>query len=312
LSAVPDARLIALDWGTSALRAYRLGPGGTVLDARREPWGILHLPQPAPQGFGAALRGIAGDWIDAAPEAPLIACGMVGSAQGWAPVPYVDLPADAATLAARLQRIEAGGGRALWVVPGVRDAGERPDVMRGEETQAIGALALQPALAGRSRLLLPGTHSKWVGLRDGRITGLRTFMTGELYALLLGHSILGRPAQQAGGPVADDAAFDRGLAAARGAEPLAALLFSARTLVLDGRLAAAHSADYLSGLLIGDELRAALRDDAAAPLALIGEPGLVGRYRRALAAFGRSDVAGVEGAAACGLWALAAAAGLLR
>ena len=303
------ARLIALDWGTSSLRAYRLGAGGAVLDARQQPWGILHLPD---GGFAAALRATAGDWIDAAPALPLLACGMVGSAQGWTPVPYVDTPADAAALATGLHAHDTGLGGRLHVAPGVRSPGERPDVMRGEETQIVGALAAMPALAARSRLLLPGTHSKWVEVQAGRITAFRTYMTGELYAVLNAHSILGRPARETGA-VADDAAFDRGVAAARGTEPLAALLFSARTLVLDGRLPATHSLDYLSGLLIGDELRSALREgDDGVPMALIGEPALGTRYRRALQAFGRSGVVSIDQAAPAGLWALAMAAGLVH
>lgn len=220
------ARLIALDWGTSSLRAYRLGSGGALLESRQRDWGILHLPD---GGFDAALRGIAGDWMAAMPQAPLLACGMVGSAQGWALARYVDTPADAAALAAGLHAIDLGDGRRLHIVPGVRRPGERPDVMRGEETQIVGALATEPALAARCRLLLPGTHSKWVQVQAGRIAAFRTFMTGELYATLKAHSILGRPAREAGA-VADDAAFDRGVAAVQGAEPLAALLFSARTL----------------------------------------------------------------------------------
>lgn len=302
------ARLIALDWGTSSLRAYRLGADGAVRDTRQRPWGILHLPD---GGFATALSGIAGDWIDAAPALPLLACGMVGSAQGWVPVPYVDAPVDAAALASGLRAVDIGAGRGLHIVPGVRRPGERPDVMRGEETQIVGALAAVPPLAARSRLLLPGTHSKWVEVEAGRITAFRTYMTGELYAVLQAHSILGRPACDAGA-VADDAAFDRGVAAAQGTEPLAALLFSARTLVLDGRLPAAHSLDYLSGLLIGDELRSALRDaDDGVPMALIGEPALGARYRRALAAFGRSEMADIDQAAPAGLWTLAVAAGLV-
>ena len=306
---MPAARLIALDWGTSSLRAYRLGAGGQVLQARQQPWGILHLPD---GGFAAALRASAGDWIDAAPTLPLLACGMVGSAQGWTTVPYVDTPADAAALAAGLHAHDAGLGARLYVAPGVRCPGLRPDVMRGEETQIVGALAAVPAFAARSRLLLPGTHSKWVEVQGGRIIAFRTYLTGELYAVLKEHSILGRPAREAGA-AADDAAFDCGVAAAQGAEPLAALLFSARTLVLDGRLPAAHSLDYLSGLLIGDELRSALRGgDDGVPMALIGEPALGARYRRALQAFGRSGVANIDQAAPAGLWALAAAAGLVR
>jgi 2-dehydro-3-deoxygalactonokinase len=236
---------------------------------------------------------------------------MVGSAQGWAGAAYVPVPADAAALAAALRRCETGLGRVLHIVPGVCVDGDRPDVMRGEETQAFGAIVRCGALARRSTLLLPGTHSKWVQVRAGRIESFRTFMTGELYALLAAHSILGRPAREAGATPSDDA-FDEGLAAAQGDATLAGLLFSVRSRVLRGAVPAAHSLEYLSGLLIGDELRAALAlADRGAPLALIGESALVARYRRALARFGRDDAVVIEGATPAGLWLVARHAGIV-
>lgn len=307
--AAGGARLIAIDWGTSSLRAALVGDGGALLGERRRPWGIQHLPE---GGFAAALRGVAGDWIDAAPDLPLLACGMVGSAQGWAEAPYVPVPADADAIACSLCRVDALPGVALHVVPGVCIDGARPDVMRGEETQAVGALVLHPALAARSTLVLPGTHSKWVRVRAGRVEDFHTYLTGELYALLAEHSIVGRPAREAGAEASDEA-FDEGLAAAQGDEPLAGRLFSVRARVLRGALPAAHSLDYLSGLLIGDELRAALAHfDRDAPLALVGEPALAARYRRALALAGRGEVPVVEGATVAGLWRIALRAGLVR
>ncbi len=301
------ARLIALDWGTSSLRAWRLGEGGKLLAQRQQPWGLMHLPE---GGFEAALHGMAKGWLD--DGVPLIAAGMVGSAQGWREVPYVDCPAGAEALAAGLLAADAGGGLKLHIVPGVRHA--RPDVMRGEETQCLGALALQPGLAEHSTLLLPGTHSKWLRVAQGRIVDFQTFMTGELYALLREHSILGRPALSAGETSSDDA-FDRGVAAVRDAPlvGLSPLLFSARTLVLAGQLEAAHSLDYLSGLLIGEELRCALtQHDAAAPLRLIGDASLCARYRRALVPHGIHEAPTLEGATVAGLWQVALRAGLIE
>jgi 2-dehydro-3-deoxygalactonokinase len=300
------ARALALDWGTSTLRAWRLGEAGCVLAQRQQPWGLMHLPA---GGFEAALRGITDGWLD--DGVPLIAAGMVGSAQGWREVPYVDCPAGAEALASGLLAIDAGAGLTLHVGPGVRHP--RPDVMRGEETQCLGALALQPALAERATLLLPGTHSKWLRVAHGRIVDFQTYMTGELYALLREHSILGRPARVAG-PQASNEAFDRGVAALRG-EPqagLSPLLFGTRALVLSGRLQAAQSLDYLSGLLIGEELRCALaQHDAAAPLALIGDGALCARYQRALALHGMTRAPTVEGATVAGLWQVALRAGLV-
>ncbi len=306
---MPAARLLALDWGTSSLRAYLLGGGGIVVEERRKPWGLLHLPE---GGFAAALRGAAGDWLDAMPALPLIASGMVGSAQGWREAPYASCPADAAALATQLLRFEALPGVMLHIVPGVRLAGNRPDVMRGEETQVVGLLALQPALAERATLVMPGTHSKWVHVAAARIVEFHTYMTGELFALLREHSILGRPAREAGGGQACDDAFDRGVAAVRVAGPAGAtaLLFSARALVLGGQLQARDSLDYLSGLLVGEELRCALADDDAEEPVLVGDASLCERYRRAMALFGHPSQTAGEGAAAAGLWQIATRAGL--
>ena len=154
--------------------------------------------------------------------------------------------------------------------------------------------------------MLPGTHSKWVEVRDGRIEGFHTFMTGELFSALRQHTILGRPARDAAdAPSAGGAAFRRGLEEARiSAEGLAPLLFSARTLVLSGQLPAPDSLDYLSGLVIGDELRCALPQDQRA-LALIGDKALCDRYRLAMAEFGVTEAPTIEGATEAGLWQVA-------
>jgi 2-dehydro-3-deoxygalactonokinase len=310
---MPQARLLALDWGTSSLRAYRLGDGGAVIESRQQPWGILHLPE---GGFAAALKGVAGDWLDAMPGMPIIASGMVGSAQGWREAAYASCPADGQRLASQLLAFEAWPGVQLHIVPGVRSDGERPDVMRGEETQLIGVLARQPALAAKASLVMPGTHCKWVQVVDGCIAEFNTYMTGELFALLAQHSILGRPARETGGAAPSDSAFERGVSAVcahgAGATPL---LFSARTLVLTGQLAAADSLEYLSGLLVGEEIRCALlaRPDAGAtPHMLVGDAKLCERYRRALALFGVQSLAAADGAAPAGLWQIATQAGLLR
>lgn len=312
-----QARLLALDWGTSSLRAYLLGEGGAVIETRQQPWGILHLPE---GGFAAALKSVAGDWLDAMPGVPVIASGMVGSAQGWREAAYASCPADCRSLAARLLAFEAWPGVQLHIVPGVLTGGERPDVMRGEEAQLIGVLARQPVLAAKASLVMPGTHCKWVQVADGCIADFNTYMTGELFALLAQHSILGRPAREAGGAAASDSAFERGVSAVRAhGAGATTLLFSARTLVLTGQLAAADSLEYLSGLLVGEEIRCALRawpdadaDAGDAPRVLVGDAKLCERYRRALAMFGVQSQAAADGAAPAGLWQIAMQAGLLR
>ncbi|BFI97295.1 MAG: 2-dehydro-3-deoxygalactonokinase [Rhodanobacter sp.] len=297
--------LIALDWGTSSLRAFRFDGAGRLDETRARPWGIRHLPE---GGYDAALAGITAGW----PTLPRVACGMVGSRHGWREMPYLDLPANAAQLAGALGTVRAADGLDVHLVPGLRDA-RGPDVMRGEETQLIGAMALRPALAAAGTFILPGTHSKWATVRDGAVTGFRTLMTGELFAVLRQHSILGATGVDA----ADDIdAFARGVAAARDSAAAGALsrLFSARALMLDGALAPGSVPDYLSGLLIGEEFRSALAEglaQRAAPLQLIGDDALCGRYRRAAALFDIELPPPIPDAAAHGLWQLAMQAGLV-
>jgi 2-dehydro-3-deoxygalactonokinase len=215
------------------------------------------------------------------------------------------------------------------VVPGLSRGGDapddRPDVMRGEETQVVGALALRPALARGALVILPGTHAKWVAVADGRVRDFATFMTGELFALLRDHSLLGRPARAAAtepAPEEREEAFARGVLTARDAgQGLAPLLFATRALVLAGRLAPAASLDYLSGLLVGDELRAGLASPLATaaagrgePPLLVGEPALCRRYAVAFQLLGVPDAATLAGgaASAAGLWQIASRAGLVH
>lgn len=300
------AQLIGLDWGTSSLRAYLLDEDGAVLETRARHWGIRHLPD---GGFDAALDDVVTGW----PDCPVLASGMVGSRGGWREVPYVDLPAGLDAVANGLGLVESRSGRCVHLVPGLRHTAAA-DVMRGEETEIIGALALQPVLAARSALLLPGTHSKWVSVRDGRVVNFATRMTGELYEALRHHTIL------AAGLGEDDPPFDpdgfrRGALCARDSAAAGALsrLFSARALVLAGELDVLAVPDYLSGLLIGEELRSALaerRIDHATPLQLIGNAGLCRRYAAAAALFELGMALPPQGAAALGLWQIARRAGL--
>ncbi|MGN8200334.1 2-dehydro-3-deoxygalactonokinase [Salinisphaera sp. RV14] len=306
------ARLVALDWGTSSLRAWLLGDDGEVIDARTARRGIMQVDN---GDFAGVYRELIGDWVAAHGELPALACGMIGSRGGWAEAAYVDCPAELAGLADRLLRIDADPV-ALHVVPGVmQPPGGRalPDVMRGEETQVLGALAVAPELAGRGLLVLPGTHCKWVHIADHRLAAFTTYMTGELFAVLRRHSILGKPAGERETGF-DAVAFDLGVDTARatGHAGLAAALFSTRSRMLAGEITADATPDYLSGLLIGDELRSAIVGlDGVPPLRLIGDAALCARYRRALARFDVDDVAEIPDAARLGLWRIAAAAGLV-
>ncbi|MFA6230825.1 MAG: 2-dehydro-3-deoxygalactonokinase [Rhodanobacter sp.] len=295
--------LIGLDWGTSSLRAYLFDGNGAIAETRARPWGIRQLPA---GGFAAALLSITQGW----PALPRMACGMVGSRNGWREIPYLDLPAGAEQLASSIAAAPTDDGTALWIVPGLYNP-SGPDVMRGEETQLIGALHMQPALAAQSTWLLPGTHSKWATVRDGQTVDFCTRMTGELYAVLCHHSILGSgvPEPEARSPAMDRDAFHRGVMAARdsGSSGAVSVLFSARTLMLSGVLEPASVPDYLSGLLIGEELRslaASRRFALDATIQLIGEAPLCARYRDAGDYFDIQFAEPWVDAAAHGLWRL--------
>ena len=313
VKAVTAPSLIGLDWGTSSLRAFLMGDG-RVIETRQSRDGIQSLSGRADE-FERVFAAIAGDWLAAWPTLPVVACGMVGSAQGWREAPYVHCPVDARALAQQGVRVASGAGPDVLIAPGVlfEPDGAAPDVMRGEETQVAGALLQQPAWLDRATLLLPGTHSKWVRVEDGRIVAVATAMTGELFALLRAHSILGRLMPP--GDDNDAAAFTRGLDAARAEHGGGLLhqLFSARTLGLTERLPRTGLADYLSGLLIGHELVHALgvRDNAA-PLLIVGDPALCARYAQALRHFGARIDAVLDNTAPAGLWALASAAGVVK
>lgn len=306
-------QLIGLDWGTTSLRAYRFDGSGQVVESRHRPSGIMQIADGGAgrsDGFERALEQACGDWIAADPGCPVLACGMVGSAQGWREAPYVDVPASLDGLGGALTSVATARGATLHIVPGLIARGPLPDVMRGEETQVAGAI--EPGAAG-TWIGLPGTHAKWVRVQDRRVVGFHTFMTGEVFAALCAHTILGRTMRPAAAP--DLGAFDRGVAVARSPEGRLGVLstmFSARTLGLVGALAGEAQADYLSGLLIGHEVAALDQlGERGEPILLIGEAALCERYRRALAASGRAPAAIAAGATERGLWRIAVAAGLV-
>jgi 2-dehydro-3-deoxygalactonokinase len=293
-------RLIALDWGSTRLRAFLLGADGTVLATRQSEQGASTLT--GADAFAQALAAVTDGW----PELPMLACGMVGSQHGWREAPYAPCPADAAALARQALQVDAR----FWIVPGLMHDGAQPDVMRGEETQIVGAFALHPELAEQACLVLPGTHSKWARVEAGRVTGFATHMTGELYALLRQHSVLSRlmPADGSSAPCSQ--AFLAGVDAARKDGALGHQLFAVRTLGLFKRLAAEQLPDYLSGLLIGHEITNELKAATPERLALIGDPALCERYALALGRFGMAEPLQLDNTAPAGLWRLAQTMGL--
>jgi 2-dehydro-3-deoxygalactonokinase len=398
------AALIALDWGTSSLRAYRLDDTGRTLDTRHLPWGIMRLPQPlqdgaastALSGFDLAFEQACGDWLRAEPTLPVIACGMVGSAQGWQEAAYLDVPVDLARIGTLLTVVQRTGPDAtpVHIVPGLIQRHGLPNVMRGEETQVFGVMfdqaggvAAQPGAAPDARLDakpnagldagldakpdatpdarpdakpdpasgptsdanpiaapadsvligLPGTHSKWVSAHQGRVTHFDTFMTGEVYAALRGHTILGRTMSDAPATdkqadkqaekqantqadiAADSGAFMRGVKVAgapAGRAGVLSTIFSTRALGLTGELPSTSQADYLSGLLIGHEVSALaqmLREQGELPrIVLCGDPALCQRYILAMQHYGLGSPEQAQNATERGLWHLAVCAGLVK
>ncbi|HWP13973.1 MAG TPA: 2-dehydro-3-deoxygalactonokinase, partial [Ramlibacter sp.] len=226
--------------------------------------------------------------------------GMVGSRQGWLEAPYCPCPAGFADIAAHLAWVEPGR---IAIVPGLScEAQGVPDVLRGEETQVFGALQLLGIEEGL--FVLPGTHSKWVRVAGQRVESFATFMTGEFYALLRQHSILARTLPEADGEL-DAQVFQQAVAHALRCGNLLHSAFSARTLSLFERLPAAALPSYLSGLVIGEELRTQGLDASCPPLVVIGAPALTRRYELALRAL-RVPVRSVGSQATWrGLWAIA-------
>lgn len=266
------------DWGTSRLRLW-LARDGVIAPWREGP-GIGTI-DPAAQVLQSFVAELGAD------ERPLsiTLCGMAGARGGLREAPYLDCPADRAAWARQAVRI-GFDGIPLAIAAGVATPamGPRADVMRGEETQVFGAIARDPALAtGRHTLLLPGTHSKWVEIEDGAITGLTTFFTGELYALL------GRSSLLAAGVAGDDAdaGFAVGVDRAQAAGGVLGDLFQARAVQLRQGRSGAWAAGFLSGLLIGGEIaEIAARGALPAKVSLIGDEQLAKSYAVALASHG--------------------------
>lgn len=290
--------LLAIDWGTSSLRGARLDFDGQVLASREFPRGILTVP---PGQFEAVFHEHFGDWMQE-PDVLCLISGMAGSRQGWQEAPYCPCPAGFAELGQHLLWLQPGR---IAVVPGLsclnQDALKTPDVMRGEEVQIFGAL--QMAGCDSATLVLPGTHSKWVQVHGGRVTHFQTFMTGEVFALMSQHSILGKTLDLNG--AFDEATFLQGVDQSQQPGSVLNKLFAVRTLGLFERLSAKALTSYLSGLLIGEELRTPNTPPSQGPVILIGSDALTLRYTLALQHLGLSCQSRGAEATWAGLHALA-------
>jgi 2-dehydro-3-deoxygalactonokinase len=279
------AAFIAGDWGTSRLRLYLCDAAGNVL-ARGEGEGAS-----VPDCAGRFAAGVAA-WDKAHGILPAILSGMVGSTIGWREVPYLKCPAMPSAIAAASLRFEVEG-RGIAILPGLTCRGKTgaPDVMRGEETQILGALRLHPNLAkGRHIFCLPGTHTKWAAITDGAVTQFQTALSGELFEILRRYSVLARDSAtlQESGVDAQSPAFALGLDFARQNRKadLLHLLFSARSRVVTGEMANGDAASYLSGLVLGKDIATAMAlFEFEGPVQLICTPALAALYGKALSTY---------------------------
>jgi 2-dehydro-3-deoxygalactonokinase len=267
---------IAVDWGTTNRRAYRLDSSGSCTGEFEDAKGVLSVP---PAGFASAVSEIRSRLGDL----PLLLAGMVGSNRGWVEAPYVRCPSGIADLAQAL----AWPGEREAIVPGVSFVGHgRADVMRGEEVQLLGAVVAGQVPAD-ALVCHPGTHNKWVTVEGGRITSFRTVMTGELFNLLKQHSIL---ADLLKGEAEPDQAFRLGVRHGFDHCDLASELFAVRARVLLGEARSEHAASYASGLLIGSDVRIGLSGSEQGPVYVMGRPELTRLYGAAIREASREPV----------------------
>jgi 2-dehydro-3-deoxygalactonokinase len=296
-------RCIVLDWGTTSFRALLVDANGAVLDRVETQDGIQSVPK---TGFEAVLARNIASWRHAHTALPVYAAGMITSRNGWIETPYVEAPAGADALAAAVKWLRLADGGVIGFIPGLTDKSVKPfpDVMRGEETQLVGF-----SLGQEMTVVLPGTHSKWARIEKGRIARFRTFVTGEIFALLSRHSFIAQLSKPQ--PVPNWSAFTHGLEVAGDRTQACGLLshlFSVRTGWLAGKLAPPETSDYLSGLVVGMEFREAREMGwfkSGERVGIIGGDHLVEVYRRAAIAFGLEPDLGPSDAAVHGALVIA-------
>ncbi|PCI87432.1 MAG: hypothetical protein COB24_06110 [Hyphomicrobiales bacterium] len=245
-----QGKLICVDWGSSNFRAFLLDDKAELVDRIYFDKGMLELK---PDEFEPVLFDLLKYW----PTTPIILAGMVGSQKGWRNVKYITCPVKMHDLSQNLTHIVNAQARKVAIIAGVdtEASGAQYDVARGEETQVIGAIEMiGQALEKQAVFCLPGTHSKWMKIADKSIVDFSTHMTGELYDLLIKHSILA-PQPASAPKIEDDEAFIKGVKCAKADGGLAHHIFSARTNMLNGELQQNEIEPYLSGILIGTEIK---------------------------------------------------------
>jgi len=303
-SVVSEGALIGIDWGTSSLRAYLLDAQGSVLDKLNTADGIMHVKN---NDFEGTFHRLLDSWLAHA-KLPVVASGMITSRNGWSETPYLPVPATTKEFASTLQTKKISNGIDVRFVSGASSYNDgAPDVMRGEETQIIGAVESGVTDAV---FVVPGTHSKWVTVREGCIDAFATYMSGEVFAVLREHTILGKLMKdgefsEQGFNLGVNHGFDTG-------SQLLHTLFRVRTLPLFDLLSEEQVSDYLSGMLIGAEIHGAINQAVEnQKILIIGNDALSNRYAKALQMLGKNVAVMSDDIAAQGHFVIAKSANII-
>ena len=297
--------LIGIDWGTTSFRATLMSRTGEAIDSTSGPNGILAVEE---NNFEGCLLDYIANWNEQYGLLPVVASGMITSRNGWVETPYLNAPAGVGQFAEALYRHEMSNGQAVHFITGLTvENNGIPDVMRGEETELFGQLANQPEPF--DLYIMPGTHSKRVTIENACITGFQTFMTGEVFSALKEHTILGK---LMAGSAPDHEAFLQGVKTRAGSEAtLLHELFSVRTLPLFEKMNQMSVSSYLSGLLIGEEVKTVLAGISLDRICIIGRGDLAELYASAFSELGCRVTMAEPGSAVRGQFEIAKAGGLL-
>ena len=297
--------LIGIDWGTTSFRAYLFDQSSEYTEMISSDAGIMQERYP---DFEAILHAQIGSWLEHHPATPIIASGMITSRQGWIETPYLACPASLNDLAASLTSHKLQSGHEIHFVAGISQLRPSANIMRGEETQMAGLASVQPMLA-----VLPGTHSKWIWMDGDSISRFTTFMTGELFQAITKHTILGRLMTDGRDPESFESGVREGFATGSEGGGILSLLFEARAKPILQLMDPDSVGDYISGLLLGTEIREAVAlgvQEDTQPV-LCGSNQLVQRYQAALLTCGLKPAAAGQDSASSGLWRIAGEAGLI-
>lgn len=279
---------VAIDWGSTNFRAYRVDAIGGVIDRLESPLSIATMSK---DEIRDTVDGVVDRWPNESES--LYCCGMVGSSVGWQEVPYVDCPTRPQELVAKVPTIEIGANK-LHISPGLACISTFgvPDVMRGEELQYLGVLSLNRQLQIKLGLVcMPGTHTKWMPLDRGAVASFSTSMVGDIYNAVSKNGLLRNHIQN---EARQSSAFLDGVNYGRKGGALSRLLFSVRSRVVTAELPNADAASYASGIMIGNDVADALEAYAKfaedCPIVLVGEPELCGLYKLAIETCGGTAV----------------------